>query len=670
MHPPSFLFIITVISPLAQVVRFGLAVEDERYANCGNPAACWNRTVPYPFTVDGQEEYRRHPGYRLKCEKGNLVVTMKSQKYRVLSIDEPNQSMTILRMDLDLLLSSPPQEQGAFVLDESLFNYTLNDLNATLFYNCSQSQRSSCKLHCWPEKSGSHLLVMSDYASEYVESCQYNVSIPILKSSVSDSSASANQVLGNGFEVRWVLDMSECKACNESGVKCRYDKNFIFFCPGGNHGSRCDPKLESSFHESDDAPPDRPPAPIPRPGKSKRKTIVVIGIAAGGTSIMLIALFLCLCYHYRRNLGHSYLVSKCINLSAFSSSIDSEREGQHPGLLIFDYRELQDATNNFDPQSILGDGGFGTVFYGKLRDGRAVAVKRLYDDNYRKVEQFMNEVEILATLRHPNLVKLYGCTSRQSHRLLIVYEYVSNGTVADHLHGKLAKPGSLPWTTRSKIAIETASALMYLHASDVVHRDVKTSNILLDENFSVKVADFGLSRLFPLNVTHITTAPQGTPGYVDPEYHECYQLTEKSDVYSFGVVLMELISSLPAVDITRHRHEINLSTMAINKILSNELQEFVDLNLGFDSNSDTRKMIMDVAELGFRCLQNEKEMRPSMAEVLSTLLEIRKPTRDGDSKEAKESEEAVLLKAGRLMHSPDSVMVRFASTTTASTASS
>ncbi|KAK4781419.1 hypothetical protein SAY86_015521 [Trapa natans] len=558
MHPPSFLFIITVISPLAQVVRFGLAVEDERYANCGNPAACWNRTVPYPFTVDGQEEYCRHPGYRLKCEKGNLVVTMKSQKYRVLSIDEPNQSMTILRMDLDLLLSSPPQEQGAFVLDESLFNYTLNDLNATLFYNCSQSQRSSCKFYCWPEKSGSHLLVMSDNASEYVESCQYNVSIPILKSSVSDSRASANQVLGNGFEVRWVLDMSECKACNESGVKCRYDKNFIFFCPGGNHGSRCDPKLESSFHESDDAPPDRPPAPIPLSGKSKRKTIVVIGIAAGGISIMLIALFLCLCYHYRRNLGHSYLVSKCINLSAFSSSIDSEREGQHPGLLIFDYRELQDATNNFDPQSILGDGGFGTVFYGKLRDGRAVAVKRLYDDNYRKVEQFMNEVEILATLRHPNLVKLYGCTSRQSHGLLIVYEYVSNGTVADHLHGKLAKPG----------------------------------------------------------------------------------------------------------------HEINLSTMAINKILSNELQEFVDLNLGFDSNSDTRKMIMDVAELGFRCLQNEKEMRPSMAEVLSTLLEIRKPTRDGDSKEAKESEEAVLLKAGRLMHSPDSVMVRFASTTTASTASS
>ncbi|OWM85551.1 hypothetical protein CDL15_Pgr010170 [Punica granatum] len=153
---------------------------------------------------------------------------------------------------------------------------------------------------------------------------------------------------------------------------------------------------------------------------------------------------------------------------------------------------IGDATNNFDQQKELGDGGFGTVFHGKLKDGREVAVKRLYENNYKRVKQFMNEVEILARLRHPNLVILYGCTSRQSHRLLLVYEYVPNGTVADHLHGDLAKSGSLPWSTRLNIAIETASALVYLHASDIVHRDVKTNNILLDENFSVKVADFGL----------------------------------------------------------------------------------------------------------------------------------------------------------------------------------
>lgn len=246
-------------------------------------------------------------------------------------------------------------------------------------------------------------------------------------------------------------------------------------------------------------------------------------------------------------------------------------------------------------------------------------MKRLYENNYKRVGQFLNEVEILQRLRHPNLVILYGCTSRHSRELLLVYEYISNGTVADHLHGERAKPGSFTWPTRMKIAIETASALKYLHASEIIHRDVKTNNILLNDDFSVKVADFGLSRLFPTDVTHVSTAPQGTPGYVDPDYHQCYQLTSKSDVYSFGVVLIELISSMPAVDITRHRHEINLSNMAINKIQNHALHELVDHSLGFDSDHNVKRMIMAVAELAFQCLQNEKEMRPAMDEVLEIL---------------------------------------------------
>lgn len=169
------------------------------------------------------------------------------------------------------------------------------------------------------------------------------------------------------------------------------------------------------------------------------------------------------------------------------------------------------------------------------------------------------------------------------------------------------------------IAIETADALAYLHTSDIIHRDVKTKNILLDNNFSVKVADFGLSRLFPTDVTHISTAPQGTPGYVDPEYNQCYQLTEKSDVYSFGVVLIELISSMPAVDVNRHRHEINLATFAINKIQSCAFSELIDPSLGFESNLMVQRMTTSVAELAFRCLQQDREMRPSMDEVLEVL---------------------------------------------------
>ncbi|XP_028095217.1 LEAF RUST 10 DISEASE-RESISTANCE LOCUS RECEPTOR-LIKE PROTEIN KINASE-like 1.1 [Camellia sinensis] len=208
----------------------------------------------------------------------------------------------------------------------------------------------------------------------------------------------------------------------------------------------------------------------------------------------------------------------------------------------------------------------------------------------------MNEIQILTSLRHPNLVTLYGCTSHLSQELLLVYEYIPNGTVADHLRGDRANVGSLTWPIRMNIAIETASALAYLHASDIIHRDIKTNNILLDNNFCVKVADFGLSKLFPNDVTHVSTGPQGTPGYVDPEYHQCYQLTDKSDVYSFGVVLVELISSMPAVDITRHKQDINLSILAINRIQNSTLDELVDPTLGFKSDSSIERMITWVAE--------------------------------------------------------------------------
>ncbi|THF99415.1 hypothetical protein TEA_016438 [Camellia sinensis var. sinensis] len=211
-----------------------------------------------------------------------------------------------------------------------------------------------------------------------------------------------------------------------------------------------------------------------------------------------------------------------------SSKPDLEGGSVYFGVPVFSYTELEEATNNFDPSKELGDGGFGTVYHvlmpiaqylifsqpGNLQDGRDVAVKRLYEHNYRRIAQFMNEIKILTHLRHRNLVSLYGCTSRLSRELLLIYEYIPNGTVADHIHGDRAKDRPLLWPIRMSIAIETASALVYLHASDIIHRDVKTNNILLDNDFCVKVADFGLSRLFPIGVTHVSTAPQGTPGYL------------------------------------------------------------------------------------------------------------------------------------------------------------
>lgn len=379
-----------------------------------------------------------------------------------------------------------------------------------------------------------------------------------------------------------------------------------------------------------------------------------LGIGGGSIAIILLGLlFWCLRKIKLRALG---LASGKISRHPMRMKTDIEKSKVYFSVPVFSYSELEEATNNFNPSRELGDGGFGTVYYGKLKDGREVAVKRLYERNCKQLEQYMNEIEILACLRHQNLVTLYGCTSRRSRELILVYEYLPNATVADHLYGERAKCSMLSWPVRMRIAIETATALSYLHASDVIHRDVKTQNILLDHNFSVKVADFGLSRLFPINVTHISTAPQGTPGYLDPEYHQCYQLTDKSDVYSFGVVLVELISSLPAVDICRKDDEINLSNYAMKRIQCSLFDDLVDDRLGFHSNYQVKRMIILVAELAFQCLQHRKDFRPSMSEVLETLKRINNADYDVHKEDEKEENDIWLLRDSEKPSSPNSVI--------------
>ncbi|CAL5210005.1 unnamed protein product [Lathyrus oleraceus] len=389
-------------------------------------------------------------------------------------------------------------------------------------------------------------------------------------------------------------DCEEC--CNHRGGQCRLNANNKFYC-------HYEPKNKRNYF----------------------KLLLGLGIGLSITFVALgILIVRCL---FRRKRAPSDLQNQSKSKSYNDESDpyrnqDSENGTVYFKIPLFSYKELEEATNNFHQANQLGSGGFGIVYYGRLRDGREIAVKRLYEHNWRRVEQFTNEIEILARTRHTNLVSLYGCTSHHSDELLLVYEYVPNHTVDFHLQGDLARIDTLPWHIRMKIAIETASALAYLHASGIIHRDVKTKNILLTNSFSVKVADFGLSRLFPHDITHASTAPQGTPGYVDPDYHQCYQLTNKSDVYSFGVVLVELISSKLAVDMNRHKDEINLSNLALKKIQKGEFTELVDPNLGFDSDNEVKRMIVSVAELAFQCLQREKELRPSMDEVLNVLMRI------------------------------------------------
>ncbi|XP_057750971.1 proline-rich receptor-like protein kinase PERK1 isoform X1 [Arachis stenosperma] len=285
---------------------------------------------------------------------------------------------------------------------------------------------------------------------------------------------------------------------------------------------------------------------------------------------------------------------------------------------IFSYDVLAKATNHFE--NYVGKGGFGTVYYGKLPQGYEVAIKRFHEKKEKTRKQFTREVEILSLMRHQNLVSLYGRSSDDSDELLLVYEYVSNGSLSTYLHRNSGN--ILPWATRLNIAIETASALAYLHHSGIIHRDVKPSNILLDKNLSAKVADFGLARFLPLGdldfVTHVSTAPVGTPAYIDPENFEFNKVSDKSDVYSYGMVLFQLISSMPST-VRQGPQLFTLANFAMGKILNNELEELVDPSLGFHSDSSVMETITAVAELAFQCVQHPKEFRLSMKQVLETL---------------------------------------------------
>ncbi|KEH26992.1 tyrosine kinase family protein [Medicago truncatula] len=286
---------------------------------------------------------------------------------------------------------------------------------------------------------------------------------------------------------------------------------------------------------------------------------------------------------------------------------------------IFHHAELEEATNHFD--TFLGSGGFGRVYYGKLKDGREVAIKRFHEETEKTINQFMKEIEILSHLHHQNLVSLYGCSSRHSNKHMLVYEYISNGTLTQHLHG--SSFSKLSWLTRLNIAIETANALVFLHDSGIIHRDIKGSNILLDESFAVKVADFGLSRFLPDYVTHVSTLPVGTRAYIDPDYYDTGRVSEKSDVYSFGVILFELISSKPA-SLMQGTEHVTLAQFAMSKILNKELQMLVDQSLQISFNKNVVEMITTVTELAFQCVQCPKELRPTMKQVLETLQGIRK----------------------------------------------
>jgi serine/threonine protein kinase len=292
----------------------------------------------------------------------------------------------------------------------------------------------------------------------------------------------------------------------------------------------------------------------------------------------------------------------------------SSHEANVENIKLFSSKDLEKATDRFNVNRILGQGGQGTVYKGMLADGRIVAVKKSkVIDEGKQLKEFINEVVILSQINHRNVVKLIGCCL-ETEVPLLVYEYVCNGTLFQYVNGQIEE-FPLTWDLRLRIATEVAGALFYLHSAasaPIYHRDIKSTNILLDDKYRAKVADFGTSRSIDVDQIHLTTLVHGTFGYLDPEYLQSSQFTEKSDVYSFGVVLAELLTGEKAISSTRTQEPRSLATYFIQSVEGNNLFDIIDCQV---LKEGKKEEILAVANLAKRCLNLNGKKRPTMKEV-------------------------------------------------------
>ncbi|KAM7492000.1 hypothetical protein LguiA_034921 [Lonicera macranthoides] len=596
-----------------------------RWATSANRCSdCGTSPVPYPLSTGpncGDQSYK------IQCDAGTLNFNTLNNTYPIASID-PNIQRFVIRpasfLDNNRTCVTADLPTQGVQLNSSLpFNVTGS--NTIMYLNCSDTLLRS-PLNC----SSSSLC--HSYINGSAEAapcggapicCTFRATTTTTYSiRVRDSGCRAYRSFVNldyslpvsrwptpGLEIQWVSPREP--VCGTQG-DC--DSDSTCGSDSGSDGgvSRC--FCNSGFHwdpivglcAADDKCQD--PS-----GCDGNRTALIAGLSSGLGSALIAAIIGFLLYKRHRRIKEA------------KERLAREREdilnanGGRKSSKIFTGKEIKKATNNFSKDRLLGAGGYGEVYKGILEDGTIVAVKCAKLGSTKGTDQVLNEVRILCQVNHKSLVHLLGCCV-ELEQPLMVYEYISNGTLLEHLQGRYQ--GVLSWAHRLNIAHSTAEGLAYLHFSAVppiYHRDVKSSNILLDEKMNAKVADFGLSRLAHTDMSHISTCAQGTLGYLDPEYYRNYQLTDKSDVYSFGVVLLELLTSQKAIDFNREADDVNLAVYVQRTVEEERLMDAVDPMLKEGASILELETMKAIGFLAVGCLEERRQNRPSMKEVMEEI---------------------------------------------------
>ncbi|XP_007027234.2 PREDICTED: probable LRR receptor-like serine/threonine-protein kinase At1g67720 [Theobroma cacao] len=349
-------------------------------------------------------------------------------------------------------------------------------------------------------------------------------------------------------------------------------------------------------------------------GGRGRHLSIIIGSSVGAAVLLIATILSCLILRKGKKQREQEQFHHSLPIQSQRMALsNAPAEAAH----CFTLAEIEDATNNFEKK--IGSGGFGVVYYGKMKDGKEIAVKVLISNSFQGKREFTNEVTLLSRIHHRNLVQFLGYC-QEDGRSMLVYEFMHNGTLKERLYGPLTQEHGINWIKRLEIAEDAAKGIEYLHTGCVpaiIHRDLKTSNILLDKHMRAKVSDFGLSKLAVDGVSHVSSIVRGTVGYLDPEYYISQQLTDKSDVYSFGVILLELMSGHEAISNESFGVNCrNIVQWAKLHIESGNIQGIIDPSL---YNEYDIQSMWKIAEKALNCVQPHGHMRPSISEVLKEI---------------------------------------------------
>ncbi|CAN1219627.1 Probable LRR receptor-like serine/threonine-protein kinase At1g56140 [Linum perenne] len=358
-----------------------------------------------------------------------------------------------------------------------------------------------------------------------------------------------------------------------------------------------------------------PPSPS-RGGGSSPMSSSALFFFAGVLVVLVILLIIITVFWKFMKLNQ---ITELVKTDKLPQGVASEvMSGTLRTISYFDYQTLKKATKNFHPDNLLGRGGFGPVYKGKLRDGRTVAVKRLSLEKSQQGEsEFLAEVRMITSIQHKNLVRLLGCCSEGEQRLL-VYEYMKNRSLDLLVYGNSNQ--FMDWNTRFQIILGIARGLQYLHEDSplrIVHRDIKASNVLLDDKYQPRISDFGLARFFPEDQAYLSTTFAGTLGYTAPEYAIRGELSEKADIYSFGVLVLEIICCRKNTDLSLPSEQQYLPEYAWKLYEKNKVNELIDPMLR--RHGMVEREVVHVIHIAFLCLQPLANLRPPMSEVVSML---------------------------------------------------